>query len=77
MLTDEELDAIERWQHSDGGKAELAIHGLIFAADDLTDAIKTREGLQSARANIKNIMDAKHKLDDLIQDLGLFAIAAE
>jgi len=77
MLTNEELEAIQRWQDTDGGKAELAIHGLSIAADDLTDAIKSREGIRSARANIRMLNDAKHKLEDIIIDLSMFAIAAE
>lgn len=76
-MTNEELEAIQRWQHTDGGKAELAIHGLSIIVDDLTDAIKTREGTSTIRANFKMLMDAKRKLDDLMLEIGLFAVAAE
>jgi hypothetical protein len=76
-MTNEELAAIQRWQHTDGGKAELAIHGLSIIVDDLTDAIKTREGTSTIRANFKMLMDAKRKLDDLMFELGPFAAAAE
>lgn len=76
-MTNEELAMIEKWQSSDGGKAELALHGMSIAVDDLTDAIKTRMGASTTRANFRLLMDIKHKLDDLIFDLGPFAAAAE
>ena len=77
MTFEEEFETIQRWQHTDGGKAELAIHGISIAADDLTDAIKSRDGARTARENIKVLVAAKRKIDDLIMDLGMFAIAAE
>ena len=76
-MTPEDLAQLERFQHTDGGKAELAVHGLSIIVDDLTDAIKTREGTSTIRANFKMLMDAKHKLDDLMFELGPFAMAAE
>lgn len=76
-MTDAELEAIQHWQQTDGGKAELAIHSLSIIVDDLTDATKTREGTATIRNNFRVLMDAKHKLDDLIFELGPFAMAAE
>lgn len=76
-MTPEELATIQRWQETDGGKAELAVHGLSIIVDDLTDAVKTREGTATIRASFRTLMDAKRKLDDLIFELGPFAAAAE
>lgn len=65
-MTQEEMAQIERWQHTDGGKAELSIHTLSMVADDLTDSLKTREGARSIRANWHRFLEAKQKLDDLV-----------
>lgn len=76
-MTPEEQAQLEKWQTTDGGKAELSIHTLGIVADDLTDALKTRAGTASVRANFRMLMDAKRKLDDFFFELGPFAMAAE
>ena len=47
MTKDEELELIAKWQSSAEGKAELALHGLILALDDLD----TREGAKTISIN--------------------------
>jgi len=65
-MTPEENAQLEKWQTTDGGKAELSIHTLGIVADDLTDALKTRDGARAVRANWHHFLEAKQKLDDLV-----------
>lgn len=64
-MTDEEMAQIQKWQSTSEGKAELAIHSLCITADDLTDALKTRDGARAIRLNWQHIADAMTKLNDI------------
>ena len=68
-MTDEELAQVQKWQTTDGGKAELALHTLSMVADDLTDALKTREGARSIRTNWHHFMGSYEKLHDLVLEI--------
>lgn len=77
LLAEHQAERNQESGSTDEVRADQAIFGLSFAVNDLTDVIKTREGLQTVRANFRLLMDAKHKLDDLMFELGPFAAAAE
>lgn len=76
-MTLEEYALIAHWQSSDGGKAEMAIHAIAFAVDDLKEAMQTRDGTKSFRENIPELMAAKRTIEELIRNQGLFVVAAE
>ena len=77
-MTDEELAQIERWQFTDGGRAELALHGLNMTISDLEQSACTREGFSTIRQTRASLIKARESLDKLIEATSLFrAEAAE
>ena len=69
MKPEEIAAQLERWQHTDGGKAELSVHTLSMVADDLTDSLKTRDGARAIRINWHQFIEAKQKLDDIVFEI--------
>lgn len=77
-MTQEEQAQIERWQHTDGGRAELGLHALAMAVDDLEGAACTREGFAAIRHSRAMMIKARESLAKLIDATSLFhAEAAE
>lgn len=77
-MTDEELAQVQKWQHTDGGRAELALHGMSLAIDDLENSACTREGFSTIRKSRAMMIKARDTLDKLIENTSLFhAVAAE
>lgn len=76
-MTDEERAQLERWQFTDGGRAELALHALSLSANDLEAAACTREGFTTIRKSRAMMIKAREVLDHLIANTAILQEAAE
>ena len=74
-MTPEELAMIERWQTTDGGRAEIALHGLSITVDDLENAACTRDGFSTIRKCRSTLIKARNDLDKLITSTAILQAA--
>lgn len=77
-MTEEEQAILQRWQFTDGGRAELALHAMAMAASDLEKSACTHDGFTTIRKTRAELIKAREILDRLIESTSLFhAQAAE
>lgn len=71
-MTDEELAQINKWQTTCEGKADLALHALGMTVSDLEECACRRDGFSLIRKNRVKMIEARDKLDRLIEATSLF-----
>jgi len=77
-MTEAEQAQIEKWQSTSEGLADLSLHALTMAVSDIERAACHRDGFRLIRRSRAMMIDAREKLDRLIQATSLFhAEAAE
>lgn len=77
-MTEEELAQINKWQTTSEGLADLSIHALGMSIADLEKAACHRDGFTLIRRSRAKMIEARDKLERLIEATSLFrAQAAE
>ena len=76
-MTEAEQAQIEKWQSTSEGLADLAIHALGMTIADIERAACHRDGFRLIRRSRSRMIEARDKLDRLIEATSLFHEAAE
>ncbi len=77
-ITEEELARINEWQTTSEGLADQSIHALGMCIADIEKAACPRDGFRLIRKSRVKMIEARDKLDRLIEATSLFhAQAAE
>jgi len=75
-MTDEELAQIQAWQSSDEGLADMSLHALQIACDDLWHASCSRDGFRLIRTERARLIEARAMIERLIAATSMFHTAA-
>lgn len=65
-MTLSQIEALEFWQAKHGLLTERRLNDLRDAVDDLTTLAKSREGVQTIRANYSTLVESLKKMHDLV-----------
>ena len=61
--------ALERWQATDDGLAEMAIHSLHCVLSDLEKMTESRRGTKILREGVESLMEANSRLIKVVGGL--------